>query len=79
MGQHLMFINVPLNEGLKLKRKEGLMKTFEKMDYGSKNDQQFRNNFSSLESKFKVQQVRNQDFVVPWHVVEKDKKKFLVE
>lgn len=55
------------------------MKTIERMDYGFKYDLQFRNNFTSLENNFKIQQALNQDFVVPWQIVEKDKKDFLVE
>ncbi len=55
------------------------MKTIEREDYGYKSDLQFRNNFTSLENKFKIQKALNQGFVVPWQIVEKDKKEFLVE
>ena len=55
------------------------MKTIERMDYGFKNDLQFRTNFTSLENNFKIQKARNQGFVVPWQIVENDKKEFLVE
>lgn len=55
------------------------MRTMEKMDSGFKNNLQFRSNYTSLENNYKIQQVRNQSFIVPWQVIEKEKKEFRVE
>ena len=55
------------------------MKTIERMDYGFKNELQFRNNYASLEYNFKIQKTLNQGFVVPWQLVENDRKEYLVK
>jgi hypothetical protein len=55
------------------------MRTMEKMDSGFKNNLQFRNNYTSLENNYRIQQFRNQKFIVPWQVVETEKKEFRVE
>ena len=55
------------------------MKEAGKIDYDINREQQFRNNYSFLEHDFRIQQVLNQEFVVPWQMVDDDKKKVLVE
>lgn len=55
------------------------MKEAGKIDYDINKEQKFRNNYSFLENDFRIQQIRKQEFVVPWQMVEDDKKKVLVE
>ncbi len=55
------------------------MKTTEKIDYGFRSDQQFRNDYSSFENGFRIKQIDNQRFIVPWQLVETEKRKFAVE
>lgn len=55
------------------------MKTSEKMDYGFKSEQHFQNNYAFSSKDFRIHQIQNQNFIVPWQVVEKDKKEVLVE
>lgn len=57
----------------------GIMKEAGKIDYDINKEQKFRNNYSFLENDFRIQQIRKQEFVVPWQMVEDDKKKVLVE
>jgi hypothetical protein len=55
------------------------MKTVEKIDYGNRNEQQFRNNYSFFENEFRIKQLENQNFIVPWQMVKIQKKEVLVE
>ncbi|GAB1450355.1 hypothetical protein MASR2M47_04110 [Draconibacterium sp.] len=55
------------------------MKTREKINYGFESKQDFQRNYSFTSNDFRIQQIRNQGFIVPWHVVDKGKEKFLVE
>lgn len=48
------------------------MKAFEKTDYRFKREQLFRSNYSFYENDFRVQQIKNQNFVVPWQLVENE-------
>ena len=55
------------------------MKTFDKIDYGNRNEQQFRNNYSFFENDLRIKQLENQDFIVPWQMGVTPKKKVIVE
>jgi hypothetical protein len=55
------------------------MKTTEKMDFGFKNGLHFHNNYSFFYKDLRVKQLENQNFVVPWQMVEDKKKEVFVE
>lgn len=55
------------------------MKTAEKIDYGFKNELHYRNNYSFIDKDLRFKQLANQDFIVPWQMVETDKKEIFVE
>ena len=55
------------------------MKATEKTDYRLKNEQYFRNNYSFYDNDFRVHQIRNQDFIVPWQLVENNKTEVVVK
>lgn len=55
------------------------MKTSEKMNYGFESDQHFKNNYAFSSRDFRIQQIRNQSFVVPWQIIEKEKKDVFAE
>ena len=55
------------------------MKAVEKINYRYKNELQFRNNYSFFENDLRIKQLENQDFIVPWQLVEPKKKEVLVE
>jgi hypothetical protein len=55
------------------------MKTFDKIDYGNRNEHQFRNNYSFFENDLRIKQLENHDFIVPWQLIEPKKKEVLVE
>jgi len=55
------------------------MKTTEKIDYGFKSELQFRNNYSFFDNDLRIKQLENRNFIVPWQMVETDKKEVLVE
>lgn len=53
------------------------MKTTEKIDYGFKSELQFRNNISFFDNGLRIKQIEDQNFIVPWQMVEPDKKEVL--
>jgi hypothetical protein len=55
------------------------MKTSEKSDYRLKYEQHFRNNFSFYDNDFRVHQIKNQNFIVPWQLVENDQTEVVVK
>jgi len=55
------------------------MKTTEKIDYSFRNELHYRNNYSFLNEDLRVKQLGNQNFIVPWQMVETDKKEIFVE
>lgn len=55
------------------------MKTVEKIEYGDRNEQQFRNNYSFFENEFRNKQPENQNFIVPWQMVKIQKKEVIME
>lgn len=55
------------------------MKTSEKTDYRFKYEQHFRNNYSFNDNDFRVNQIKNQNFIVPWQLVENDKAEVVVK
>jgi hypothetical protein len=56
-----------------------VMKTTEKNDYGFRSELQFRNNYSFFDNDLRIKQLENRNFIVPWQMVETDKKEVLVE
>jgi hypothetical protein len=58
---------------------KGTMKATEKTDYRLKYEQHFRNNFSFYDNDFRVQQIKNQSFIVPWQLAENDKRDVIVK
>lgn len=55
------------------------MKTSEKTDQGIKGKNKFPRDFSIFENDFRVKQIYNQSFIVPWQMVEYEKKEFVVQ
>ena len=55
------------------------MKIAEKIDYGFESEQKFRNSYSFFDNDLRIKQLKNQRFVVPWEMVEKDKWEAVVE
>lgn len=55
------------------------MKASEKTDYGFKNELQFRNHYSFFENDLRIKQLENRNFIVPWQLVENEKKEVFVE
>jgi len=55
------------------------MKTAGKIDYGYKNELHFRNKYSFFEKDLRIKQLENQNFIVPWQMVEDKKKEVFVE
>lgn len=55
------------------------MKTAGKIDYGFKNELHFRNNYSFFDKDLRIKQLENQNFVVPWQMVEEKKKEVFAE
>ena len=55
------------------------MKETEKTDFGFKSELQFRINYSFFNNDLRIKQLKNQNFIVPWQMVEFDKKEILVE
>lgn len=55
------------------------MKTSEKTDQYIKGKSGFRRNFSFPGNDFRVKQIYNQSFVVPWQMIEYEKKEFVVQ
>jgi hypothetical protein len=56
-----------------------IMKTSEKTDQGLKGKEEFRKSFSFFENDFRVKQIYNRSFVVPWQMVEFEKKEFVLQ
>ena len=56
-----------------------IMKTSEKTDQNLKGKNEFRRNFSFFENDFRVKQIYNRSFVVPWQLNEYEKKEFVVQ
>jgi hypothetical protein len=50
------------------------MKTIKRIDYGFESDQNFRRSYAFTSNDFRIQQIKNEGFVVPWHIVDKEKK-----
>ena len=50
------------------------MKATERTDFGLKSELQFRNNYSFFDNDLRIKQLENHNFIVPWQVVENDKK-----
>ncbi len=44
------------------------MKTAEKKDYGFRSESQFVNNYSFSADDFRIKQMRNRNFIVPWQM-----------
>jgi len=55
------------------------MKLSEKIDYGFESGQKFHNNYSFFDKDLRIKQLKNQRFIVPWEMVEKEEKEILVE
>ena len=55
------------------------MKTTDGIDYRFNNELYFRHNFSFLENDFRIKQIQNQNFIVPWQMNEEVKKEEVVE
>ena len=56
-----------------------IMKTTGKIDYGIRNELHFRNNYSFFDKDLRIKQLENQNFIVPWQMVEDKKKEVFVE
>ncbi len=74
--QQLMNMYVILIEGHLIKISD--MKTLEKMDYGFESERHFQNNYASSLKDFRIDQIRNQNFIVPWQIMENEKKEVFV-
>jgi len=55
------------------------MKTTEEIDYGFKSKLQFRDKYSLMNYEIRIRHTDNQNFIVPWQMVENEKKEVLVE
>jgi hypothetical protein len=55
------------------------MKTTEETDFGFKSELQFHYNYSFFDNDLRIKQLENHDFIVPWQMVETEKKEVLVE
>lgn len=60
-------------------RIESTMKTMKKTDYKFKVEQHFRSNFSFYDNDFRVNQIKNCNFIVPWQLVENETKEVIVK
>ncbi len=56
-----------------------IMKTSDKRNYGFESDQRFTNNFAFSSKDFRIHQIQNQNYVVPWQISEKEKRQLLVD
>lgn len=56
-----------------------IMKTSGKMIYGFESDQHFKNSYAFSSKDFRIRQIQNQNFVVPWQITEKEKQQVLVD
>ncbi len=54
------------------------MKTKGKTEPGFKSEYQYRNNYTFSGNDFRIQQIRNQNFVVPWQICEIETKKEVI-
>jgi len=55
------------------------MKTTEEIDYGFKNKQQFSEKYSLVNYEIRIKPSENQNFIVPWQMVETKKKEIFAE
>jgi hypothetical protein len=55
------------------------MKTRERIKHGFESERDFRRNYAFTSNDYRIQQIRAEGFIVPWHIVDKEKKEFLVE
>ncbi len=55
------------------------MKPSEKIDYKLNYEQHFRNDYSFKDNDFRVNQIKNQNFIVPWQLVENGRTKVVVK
>lgn len=72
-----MDMNVLMTEGHL--NENNSMKTSEKMNYGFKSEQHYQNNYAFSSKDFRINQIKNQNFIVPWQIVEKEKKEVSVD
>jgi len=56
-----------------------VMKTSEELNYRLKSKLQSRENYSLLNYEIRIKQIENQNFIVPWQMVNVKKKEILVE
>jgi len=55
------------------------MKIAERINYGFEKEQTFRNRYSFIDKDSTIKQLENQNYVVPWQIVEDKKRKTFVE
>ena len=55
------------------------MKTAEEIDNGFKNKQQFHEKYALVNYEIRIKPSENQNFIVPWQMVETEKKEVFVE
>jgi hypothetical protein len=55
------------------------MKTTEEIDYGFKSKQQFHEKYALVNYEIRIKQAGYQNFIVPWQMVETEKKEVFVE
>lgn len=55
------------------------MKTSEKMNFGFKSELHYQNNYAFSSKDFRIHQIQNQNFIVPWQIIEKEKKEVRVD
>lgn len=55
------------------------MKTTDKIDYRLKSKQQFSEEYSLVNYEIRIKPSQNQDFIVPWQMVETGKKEVFAE
>lgn len=55
------------------------MKTTEEIDYGFKIKQQFSEKYSLANYEIRIKPSENQNFIVPWQMVETGKKEIFAE
>ncbi len=70
-------MNVFMNEGHL--NENSTMKTSEKTNYGFESERNYKNNTAFSSKDFRIRQVQNQNFIVPWQVVENEKKEVRVD
>ncbi len=76
-AKQFMIMNVMIIEGLIIKIRD--MKTQEKMNYGFERDQLFKNDYAFSSDDFRIHQIQNQNFIVPWQIIEKEKRQVLTD